>query len=1019
MSSPEPPDLPPPLPRLPRSLSDMSSSPDLSDHTPDPPLADWRGASSKTGTNGINIAIERTITRKPAPTLNESRSPQQGLSVKSGQTSSRRSSSPNVSHVGLQSASEYAFSASQKRGFDNVGLGIARLDQLPSPPATVSEDSGSASGTIKLPNGFAMPASQVHMEARSPDSNKPARPPKSEARAGLLTPTKSALSPENSRSPMFSDVPVESDIASMSMHRDESSPSPELIRMSSPTLSKPSVSGPQSTKTERRRTLDLHMLSDRRMNGSPSPSKVSSDMDRGAASPTHSRTASDFTPRSNRTVRTGGHLGSLREDATFNISPSRSLRDPVQERSSTSMSNYGSTRAPYVRRSEIVGSERTRAASALGDYADQTRPLSVRSPGTEQLVSQSPRVRRRTSVSELLDKATDLPGSPVGTVATSSLSRRRPGLPSDFRQSPRGATTSSKSLETRADEILASRRRTLESGTPVRTPRSDGRSDAYRDDPRDLFRDSPSRLSRYRSSDLDTLGSSERNRDVHGGPVADSADRSFESIRLDRRSSIVRGGSRASPVPASPSARLTSSEDRIRSSSRMSVRPNEGQDHHHLLDSAFEHFQKHFSKAAPSESTSGVELVRRMKALVQSTCRLNDGLHELGMQARLASASPDDDVLVRLEKGLTSLLRISNDQVRSLTEDLIAMTRLDRERAREWSGEDQPSRSVSRVGVNRSNVSASPLPMRSQAPLETVQLTPETTRTAAEKGSDTASVLTFNSGTSRQSLAESSGSAAGTDGRKKIGVAVASPKYGPPTALASDSLGAIGHSPLSRFVPLSQERGEEVVETADATLPNTNRRPNLTRLTSSSNHVETLASTDSPTRSTALSRRTSAAAMSDQTGTTSPRSFYSAFERYEARRSSSSVQTPEDGVGRGRESSVGLTAGTGAGAGVGATNGGACGNRLVSVPAYGPTYGPAYGSAGGGARRPGTGVDIGSMPSGATLMERQNSRASTASERSSAASFSSAASASADEQRAERLRAVGSILERASSRTMR
>lgn len=131
--------------------------------------------------------------------------------------------------------------------------------------------------------------------------------------------------------------------------------------------------------------------------------------------------------------------------------------DDLPERSYTSMSTY-SPGGGFPRRSELVGSERTRAVSSFGDNADRDRNIAA---GMRRMASRdalsgiglgstSPRVRRRASEAGLLlDQAqkTELPDSPAVASSSNSPSvRQRPGLPSEFLQSP---STSSPSLGAR------------------------------------------------------------------------------------------------------------------------------------------------------------------------------------------------------------------------------------------------------------------------------------------------------------------------------------------------------------------------------------------------------------------------------------------------------------------------------------------------------------------------------------------------------------------------------------------
>ncbi|GAA5988762.1 hypothetical protein JCM5350_002929 [Sporobolomyces pararoseus] len=130
-------------------------------------------------------------------------------------------------------------------------------------------------------------------------------------------------------------------------------------------------------------------------------------------------------------------------------------------------------------------------------------------------------------------------------------------------------------------------------------------------------------------------------------------------------------------------------------------------DHHKLLLSAFDHFDRHFSQDG-DKTPESIELVKRMVVLISSTSKLNTGLRSLAeaikeeqVQAELDEDQRNSTVsLSRFEKSIHALLRTSDDQVRSLSEDLIAITRVDRERERlrkEQEGGATTSRPLSRA----------------------------------------------------------------------------------------------------------------------------------------------------------------------------------------------------------------------------------------------------------------------------------------------------------------------------------
>ncbi|GAA6013685.1 hypothetical protein JCM11491_005058 [Sporobolomyces phaffii] len=144
-------------------------------------------------------------------------------------------------------------------------------------------------------------------------------------------------------------------------------------------------------------------------------------------------------------------------------------------------------------------------------------------------------------------------------------------------------------------------------------------------------------------------------------------------------------------------------------------------DHHKLLLSAFDHFDRHFSQAGP-DAPESVELVKRMVALIASTTKLNTGLRTLAetikeehIQAQVDEAQRDSTVsLTQFEKGVHALVRTSDDQVRNLSEDLIAITRVDRERERlRRNSQEVLVRSASRSSNLDQSISLSSPPKRS------------------------------------------------------------------------------------------------------------------------------------------------------------------------------------------------------------------------------------------------------------------------------------------------------------------
>ncbi|BGP48264.1 hypothetical protein JCM10450v2_004136 [Rhodotorula kratochvilovae] len=135
------------------------------------------------------------------------------------------------------------------------------------------------------------------------------------------------------------------------------------------------------------------------------------------------------------------------------------------------------------------------------------------------------------------------------------------------------------------------------------------------------------------------------------------------------------------------------------------------EEHHRLLFSALEQFEAHFASSGGAE-----DLIARMTALVSSTTRLNAGLRGLAQGVRTAHVATQVDEarpsgaaseVGAFEKSVGALLRASDDQVRCLSEDLVAFARTDRERARRTREGSAESRPVSRASTYRSSYGGS------------------------------------------------------------------------------------------------------------------------------------------------------------------------------------------------------------------------------------------------------------------------------------------------------------------------
>ena len=198
-------------------------------------------------------------------------------------------------------------------------------------------------------------------------------------------------------------------------------------------------------------------------------------------------------------------------------------------------------------------------------------------------------------------------------------------------------------------------------------------------------------------------------------PAALPPSRSMHSD-LSRRSSML------SVAPGRPETALRGLIDR--------AGPNAGE-HHTLLLAALDQFDKHFTEAAQREGVStaptspasavafspAIDLVKRTDGLVDSTTRLNTGLRGLleaiksdQVEAQLAEDGEPrrSSPLAHFERSVNALLRISEDQVRSLTEDLVAIIRFDRDRTQSaTSGALVDNRPTSRASTYRSSLAGS------------------------------------------------------------------------------------------------------------------------------------------------------------------------------------------------------------------------------------------------------------------------------------------------------------------------
>lgn len=202
---------------------------------------------------------------------------------------------------------------------------------------------------------------------------------------------------------------------------------------------------------------------------------------------------------------------------------------------------------------------------------------------------------------------------------------------------------------------------------------------------------------------------------------------SYRSRRISFANSTHDSSAANSPAMVRSNSASTSAS-RSGASSRLSSYRSGG-DHHALLYSAFERFEQYFASLEDQEASSpeSIDLVKRMAALIGSTIKLNNGLRSLvastseaQVEAELDEGSRSPTIgIAQFEKSVNSLLRTSDDQVRCLTEDLIAFTRVERERDRLRQNGDGFSRPASRASNYRGGpLHASPKRPATSSPFE-------------------------------------------------------------------------------------------------------------------------------------------------------------------------------------------------------------------------------------------------------------------------------------------------------------
>ncbi|SCZ98288.1 BZ3500_MvSof-1268-A1-R1_Chr3-2g06273 [Microbotryum saponariae] len=147
-------------------------------------------------------------------------------------------------------------------------------------------------------------------------------------------------------------------------------------------------------------------------------------------------------------------------------------------------------------------------------------------------------------------------------------------------------------------------------------------------------------------------------------------------------------------------------------------------DHHMLVHAAYDQLHQLLdgignAPNSPSDASDASDLLKRTAATVRVTVKLNDGLRDLvqatanlerrtdSEEQRRRSMDSMDDLAESsiLATTARSLLRTSNDQIRCLTEEIIALTRFERERHSTSQDEGRSPRSLSRASGFRPSTS--------------------------------------------------------------------------------------------------------------------------------------------------------------------------------------------------------------------------------------------------------------------------------------------------------------------------
>ncbi|GAA5884713.1 hypothetical protein JCM16303_005242 [Sporobolomyces ruberrimus] len=450
----------------------------------------------------------------------------------------------------------------------------------------------------------------------------------------------------------------------------------------------PSSSSISSSRNTPRRSLDT---SSSRLTPSSSSSR---DLDRFARSRSAVPSlASPISPTTTSTSFPASHRPARSEVSFDDDHSANGVEEQERERTPKSARKSTFDRVSSVGRARTSLGTPDRRANSVSEIID--RPYS--------------RMSREGRRSDLRSSGAASPSTAMPAVPSSVRSQDRYGTSSDLaarRERLQNAEVGSEAWMAELDNLRHRGARSRASGSSI-----DGRSaagDGPTRSPSDADRD---RTVRAINALLAGQGIVATAVDPASPTATSTSPRKRDSVGAydrNRKISFANGTHEASQLPpgSNTMSRSSSTASRLGSDPPLQI-PQDfafAGEHHKLLLSAFDHFDRHFSQEG-ADSPESSELVKRMVALIGSTTKLNSGLRALSesikeeqIQAQLDEAARDSTVaLGQFEKSVHALLRSSDDQVRNLSEDLIAMTRADRERHRLRRESDGLSRPVSRA----------------------------------------------------------------------------------------------------------------------------------------------------------------------------------------------------------------------------------------------------------------------------------------------------------------------------------